>query len=179
MVDKKSHIELHEPKTDGEWEDYAVAVAAQISRAKLHESKAMGMAEFLGVLLERACASLGGAEMQKLSSQLLELSNTLLEAEKKAAGQKKKKKTKYVSLDGGDDYDYDDDVPAKPTVKETAPPPPEIVEESGEGDAPAATGGGSGPSKLLASFLAQEGVGHFSGDPEPDATPPPAGGADG
>ena len=54
MVDKHSHIELYEPKNDGDWQDFAQAVGAQINRLKFGE-KTMDNVDFMGLLLEQAC----------------------------------------------------------------------------------------------------------------------------
>jgi len=106
MVDRHSHIELYEPKTDGDWADFAMAVAAQINRLKFGDST-MDAVDFLSLFLHKACAGLDVDDLQKVNNGIVALVNEALLAQKKEQGKKSnanKKKLANCNLDGGDDY---------------------------------------------------------------------------
>eukprot|EP00667_Euglena_gracilis_P020227 EG_transcript_21845 len=131
MVDKHSHIELYEPKCDGDWADFSIAVAAQINRLKFGEST-MEAVEFLSLFLHKACAHLDSDDLQQLNNGVVALVNEALLAQRKEQGKKtnKNKKLAQCNLDGDDDDYYYQDEYQGGRAAEPAPPPQEEPSEA-------------------------------------------------
>eukprot|EP01012_Entosiphon_sulcatum_P056523 TRINITY_DN80208_c0_g1_i1.p3 TRINITY_DN80208_c0_g1~~TRINITY_DN80208_c0_g1_i1.p3 ORF type:complete len:246 (-),score=83.26 TRINITY_DN80208_c0_g1_i1:49-732(-) len=130
------HIELFEPTSPQEWDDFAKAVAAQINRLKFNEKENTTATQFLSQFLDQATVDLTSEELQKVSIATQEMTNECLKALRDQQGKKKKKQSNRAQLnvdgdDDDDDYgDYEPEVAGPKKVQPVLDVPTDALAEA-------------------------------------------------